>query len=518
MQLLILLALAASCGALAQSTPPPGLDQWVERTMQRFEVPGLALAVIKDGHVVHSRGYGVRNRNAPEKVDEQTLFGIASNSKAFTAAALAILVDEGKLAWDDPVQKHLPWFQMKDPFVTRELTVRDTLSHRSGLGLGAGDLMFWPDTDVTRREVVAGARHLPPASSLRSRYAYNNLMFVVAGEIVAAVSGRSWDDFVRQRILEPLGMSQTRTCAEGLSSTSDNVAVPHSRGWRLQGTLTPIHPTRDCTWAAAAGLRSNITDLSRWVLAHLNGGKSNDKQLWTEAAARQMWAPQTIIPISEPSEPLKALKANFAAYGLGWTLRDYRGRKIVSHGGALTGMLSTVYLIPEEKLGIIVLTNQEESGAFSSIVYHIVDHYLSAPPTDWIEAYTKSRDEMFRKAAEAEQKQVAARAPSSQPSLDLADYAGEYQDAWYGKCILTLHNGALSITMSRTPAMTGRLEHWQHNTFRAVWNDKTIPDAFVTFSLNHEGKIQKMELVATSTLADFSFDYHDLDFRPVPKR
>lgn len=511
-----LLLLLCAAG-LAQTAPPADLDAWVARAMKQFEVPGIAVAVVKDGRTVLAKGYGVRKLGEPAPVDEHTLFGIASNSKAFTAAALAMLVDEGKLSWDDPVQKHLPSFQLYDPFVTRELTVRDLLCHRSGLGLGAGDLLFWPDTDVTRDQVIAAARWIRPASSLRSRYAYNNLMFVVAGQVVAAVSGKSWDDFVRERIFAPLGMTETRIAVNG-NGVADNFAAPHSRGWRLEGTLAPIPPTQDRTWAAAAGIRSNVTDLSKWVTAHLNGGKVNGKALWSETAAREMWSAQTVIRISEPQEEaLKAAKPNFSAYGLGWSLRDYHGRKIVSHTGGLTGMVSTVVMVPSEKLGVIVLTNQEEGGAFSGIVNHILDHYLKLPQTDWIAAYEASRKRTLARAAETEAKQAKARNASSKPSLSLAAYAGEYRDPWYGKGVIALNGGRLVLRMSRTPAMVGDLEHWQHDTFLARWRDKTIPDAFVTFALNVEGKVGQVTMTAVSTLADFSFDYDDLLFTPVRK-
>ncbi len=511
----LLLLLCAA--ALAQTAPPADLDAWVSRAMQEFEVPGVAVGVVKDGGVVLARGYGVRKLGEPATVDAHTLFGIASNTKAFTAAALAMLVDEGKVSWDDPVQKHLPSFQLHDPFVTRELTVRDLLCHRSGLGLGAGDLLFWPDTDVTREQVVAAARWIRPASSFRSRYAYNNLMFVVAGQVVAAVSGKSWDDFVRERIFAPIGMTETRIAVNG-DSPGDNFAAPHSRGWRLEGTLTPIPPTQDRTWAAAAGIRSSVTDLSKWVLAHLNGGKVNGKPLWSEAAAREMWSAQTVIPISEPrEEALKAAKPNFSAYGLGWSLRDYHGRKVISHGGALTGMVSTVVMAPSEKLGIIVLTNQEESGAFSAIVNHILDHYLSLPRTDWIAAYKASRKRTLARAAEAEAKQARERSADSKPSLALSLYAGDYRDSWYGNAVVTLEDGRLVLKMSRTPAMVADLEHWHYDTFLARWRDKTVPDAFVTFALNVEGKVGQVTMKAVSPLADFSFDYDDLLFTPVPK-
>lgn len=502
--------------AAAGASPPPGLDRWIARAQREFEVPGVAVAIVKDGAVVHAKGYGVRKLGDPRPVDEHTLFGIASNTKAFTAAALAILVDEGKVAWDDPVQKHIPSFQLYDPYASRELTVRDALCHRSGLGLGAGDLLFWPDTSVTRGEVVAAARHIRPASSFRSRYAYNNLMFVVAGEIVASAARMSWDEFVRSRILAPLGMRETVIGAAGYHG-GENAAIPHSRGWRLQGApLRPIAPTRDETWAAAAGIRSSVADLSRWVLAHLNGGAAGGRPLWSASAAREMWSPQTLQTVSDPPAALKNTKANFAAYGLGWGLRDYHGRKVVSHGGALTGMVSAVFLIPEERLGVIVLTNQEENGAVSSIVYSVADHYLKREPTDWIAAFRSTRDERLKKAADEECRLEAGRAVNSRPSLDLDRYSGEYTDAWYGKARIGRQDGKLVLSFSRTAAMAAVLEHWQYDTFRAVFGDPTIPDAFVTFAVDYKGSVSQFTMTAVSPIADFSFDYHDLLFRRGP--
>ncbi len=501
-------------GAFAQG-PPAGLDDRVASAMKAFDVPGIAVAIVKDGKVVHAKGYGVRRLGEPALVDDQTLFGIASNTKAFTAAALGMLVDEGKLSWDDPVSRHLPGFAMQDPYASREITVRDTLSHRSGLGLGAGDLLFWPDTTVSREEVVAAVRSIAPASSFRSRYAYNNLMFVVAGQVIAAVTGRNWDDVIRERIFAPLGMHATRISNVGLAPDA-NVASPHSRGWRLEGELRPIQATRDDTWAAAAGIKSNLRDMTKWVAVQLARGKIDDtRRLFSERISDEMWQVATPIRINDPAPPLASTKPNFAGYGLGWNLRDYRGRKIVSHTGGLTGMVTLVMLVPSERLGIVVLTNQEEGGAFNAIGYHILDAYLGAPPTDWVAAYRQVRTDQLKRANEEEQKQAAARNRSSRPSLSLESYAGEYADAWYGRATLSIASGRLVLRLTRTPAAVADLEHWQYDTFRAVFADHTIPDAFVTFALDETGAIETMRMAPTSDLADFSFDYRDLLFRPV---
>lgn len=509
---ILLLALLFETASLLLAQPAD-LDAWVDRAQYEFEVPGVAVAIVKDGKVVLAKGYGSRNLARPGAVDPHTLFGIASNTKAFTAAAIAILVDEGKLNWDDPVQKYLPQFQLADAYPTREVTIRDLLSHRAGLGLGAGDLLYWPDTTFSRAQVVSAARHLPLVSSPRSRYAYNNLGFVVAGEVVAAVSGKPWEDFVRERIFTPLGMNETRIGSDGLDPATDNLAVPHSKGWRLEGTLKPVPPTRDAVWAAAAGIKSNVTDLAKWVTLQLEGGKlPNGAALFSGKGAAEMWSAQIPVPISEPIPALKSTKPSFSAYGLGWFLRDYQGRKIVTHSGGLTGMVSLTLLVPEERLGILILTNQEETGAFQSIGNHILDFYFDLPPTDWTAAYAASAAKTRREANEKEAKAFAARIPNTKPSLPLAAFAKQYTDPWYGKASIERNGDGLYLRFLGTPSMHGPLEHFHLDTFIARWQDPTIPDAYVHFTHRIDGSVDGFRMSAISELADFSFDFHDLHF------
>lgn len=373
------LILFISAQVLAQTGAPPDLDDYVARALKEFEVPGLAVAIVKDGKVELIKGYGVRKLGEPAPVDEQTLFGIASNTKAFTAAALAILVDEGRISWDDPVIKHLPGFQMYDPYVTREMTVRDLLTHRSGLGLGAGDLMFFPPTTFTRDEIVARLRYIKPATSFRSKYAYDNVLYLVAGQVVAAVSGKSWDEFIKERIFAPLGMTTSNTSVKDLRP-GGNFVSPHQK---VEGTLQPV-PYMDISNTAPAGaINSNVAEMSKWALAQLNEGAihsgqngGGDRRLFSARQSHEMWTAQTPIPSGNPPPQLSALRSNFSAYGLGWGLNDYRGHKVVSHSGGLLGMVSRVRMIPDMKLGIVVLTNQEAGGAMEAISYHIIDHYI----------------------------------------------------------------------------------------------------------------------------------------------
>jgi CubicO group peptidase (beta-lactamase class C family) len=515
------LALVIAITAAAQSVVPADLDAYVARSMKEFEIPGLSLAVVKDGKVVYAKGYGVRKLGDSAPVTENTLFGIASNTKAFTAAALAILVDEGKLSWDDPVIKHMPSFRLADPYVTNELMVRDLLSHRAGLGLGQGDLLYFPPTDYTPAQVVEHGRYFKPVSSLRSKYAYNNFMFEVAAQLVPQVSGMPYDQFVTERIFKPLGMNSSMVTAAAYKPGGD-WATPHSRGWRLEGKLEAIPVTIDNAWEGAAGIKSSAADLAKWMNAQLNSGKLPDgRPLFSEAAQRQMWSIQIPITISvSPTTPKGLIPARpqFAGYGLGWSLRDYRGRKIVSHGGALTGMVSTVQLVPDQHLGIVVLTNQEETGAYMAIVYHILDHVFQSPENDWISAYKQQRDDSIHRANEKEQKDAAARVKDSRSLASPEKLAGRYHDDWYGDVTITNENGKLVLRFTHTSMMVADLDFWQYDTFKAIFRDKTVPDAFVTFWFNANGQVDQMKMIPTNDLADFSFDYQDLLFRPVVEK
>ncbi|HSB08499.1 MAG TPA: serine hydrolase [Blastocatellia bacterium] len=506
--------------ALAQTSPPPDLDSYVARALKEFEVPGIAVAIVKDGKVVLAKGYGVRKLGEPSPVDEHTLFGIASNTKAFTAASLAMLVDEGKIGWDDPVTKHLPVFQLYDPYVTREMTIRDLLTHRSGLGLGAGDLLWWPATDYSRDEIMRRFRYVKPATSFRSRYAYDNVLYMIAGQIIPAVTGKSWDEFIKERIFKPVGMTESNTSVSAFRP-GDNIAIPHAP---VDGRIEAIKYINLDNVGPAGSINSNVTDLAKWMIVQLDGGalpgpSDMASRLFSQRQSREMWSAQTITPLGDPPPNLAALKANFSAYGLGWGLTDYRGKKVVSHTGGLPGYVSRVALIPDLKLGVVVLTNQESGGAFQAVVYHVFDHYLGASATDWVAAFRTLEVQERARAAEVEKRLATGRAADSKPSLPLARYAGRYVDAWYGEATISQEDGKLALRFSHTPALTGDLEHWQYDTFKVRWRDRSLnADAFVSFALKPDGGIEQMKMAAVSPLTDFSFDFQDLLFTPVTEK
>ena len=504
----------------AASFDATALDAWVEEVRERFEVPGIAVGVVKDGQVVFEGGWGVRELGRPEKVDAQTLFAIASNTKAFTAASLAMLVDEKKLSWDDRVTDHLPWFRMSDPYVTADMRIRDLLTHRSGLGLGAGDLLFWPGSDYSTTEVVQRLARVPLKTGFRERYAYDNILYATATLVIEQVSGQSYADFLQQRFFDPLGMSGTRFNVDALRP-GDPAATGHAKA-----DFTTLRPTFPLTWhnaAGAGGIYSSVHDMGRWMRAQLAGGSFTDGQgrehaLFTPARQKEMWSLVSPIPIAEPAVPeLAPSKPDFLGYGLGWMTSSYRGERLVWHTGGWPGMVSRVTLVPGRNLGVVVLTNQESGGAFNALTLQILDAFLQpAQKNDWIAAYAAAADKSRAKADEAWAKRVAARDKRSRPSLPDSAWTGTWRDAWYGDVVIEQKDGRLRMRFPRSPLLTGTLEHWQHDTFLVKWDDRTLNgDAFVTFTLDADGKPREARMEAASDLTDFSFDFQDLVLKPV---
>ena len=496
-------------------TPPADLDRFVEATMRQFDVPGVALAIVHDGKVIVARGYGVKKLGDPAPVGPRTRFGIASNTKAFTATALGILVEEGKVDWDAPVIRYLPDFALYDPYVTRELTVRDLLVHRSGLGLGAGDLLWWPASTYDRHEIARRLRYIKPATSFRSAYAYDNVLYLVAGELIERVSGQSWEEFVQSHILARVGMTGSNVRHSDAERGGD-VATPHAM---VDGTVRPIAPFASDNTNPAGGINSNAEDMAKWMIVQLDSGRLADgSRLFQPATTRQLWRVVTPMPIGAPPPGLEHLAPNFNGYALGFGVSDYRGHKKLQHSGGLPGYVSLVTMIPDQRLGVAVLTNQESTLAFAAITNHIVDHYLNADGVDYLAAYQRLLTRAQQQVAQAGRQASAARDSTSGPSLPLAKYAGTYTDAWYGDVTVTLEGDRLVMRFGHTPQLVGDLQHWQHDTFVARWRDRELrADAYVTFALDPDGSIDEVKMAPASPDVDFSFDFQDLLLKPVRK-
>lgn len=506
---MFLLLLIFGINASAQITAPQ-VDELVERTLKTFDVPGIAVAIVKDGKVVISKGYGVKSILTKEKVDANTLFGIASNSKAFTTAALAMLVDEGKLNWDDKVSQYIPDFKMYNNYVTDEFTIRDLLTHRSGLGLGAGDLMIWPDgNNFTTNDIIQNLQFLKPVSAFRTKYDYDNLLYIVAGEVIHRVSGKTWNEFIEERILTPLQMDKTASTFTRLKDTS-NVIAPHVP---TDGKLKVISRYKSMTFDPAAGIYSSVNDLSKWVIMQLQNGKYGDgKQLFSEKQHKEMWSPQTILP-NNPNPPYKT---NFKAYGLGWQLMDVNGYKQVSHTGGLDGIVTQVLMIPELNLGIIALTNQQSGAAFTAISNTIKDSYMNIKSDDYVLTLGKQRKEKEDNADKITDEVWATIAKNRKEKVktDFRKYSGTFIDNWFGEITLYENKGKFYFTSRRSPQLSGEVFFYKNDTFAVKWNNRSfLADAFLHFSEANAG----LKMNPISPLTDFSYDFQDLDFHRVEK-
>jgi CubicO group peptidase (beta-lactamase class C family) len=495
----------------AASISPEQIDRTVASAMKAFQVPGVAVGIVKDGKLIFAKGYGVREIGKSGRIDPETLFQIGSNTKAFTAAALAILVDEGKLRWDDKVIDHLPQFRLYDPYVTREFTIRDLLTHRSGLGLGAGDLMFFPATDMSRDEIIHGLRYLKPASSFRSTFAYDNLLYMVAGQIIPVVTGKSWEDFVTGRIFGPLQMAP---CAASYGRIADrsNLAAPHVV---INGEIKPVAAQNMDAIGPAGTINCSIRGISQWLMTQLAAGKAPSGQpLFSADRSREMWTVTTPVAVNPVLSAMYG--THFSGYGLGWFLSDTHGYERVNHTGGVLGTVTWVSMIPELNLGVLVFTNQQNDGAIESIGGQILDGYLGVPHRDWVAIAKGVMDERGSSASALETAAAQVVATAGPPPLPLDAYVGTYQDSWRGDAVVRRVGENLVLRFSRTEYLEGPLVHYSGNIFIVRWSDRSLDaDAYVRFEQGFGEQLTGMTMQAVSPATDFSFDFQDLDFKRV---
>lgn len=490
------------------------IDSLVQKTMRTFDVPGMAVAVLKDGKIYHKNTYGIQSVKNKKPVNDQTLFGVASNTKAFTTAALGQLVEQHQLEWDTKVIDIIPEFQLYDGYVTREFTIRDLVTHRSGLGLGAGDLMVFPATNTTTmEEMIHNLRYLKPVSSFRSKYDYDNLLYIVAGEIVARVSGKGYDDYLKENFFQPLGMKRSKLSIAAIEADTNRIDGHAPVNKELQittGTFTQIS-------TPAAGIYASINDMAIWVQALLNKGKYGPQlkdSLFSEKTLREMWTPQTLVRTAPGP-----YNTHFLAYGLGWFLSDVNGHFQVTHTGGLLGIVSQVTILPDLNLGIIVLTNQESGAAFTAITNSIKDAYFGIKGKDRIKEYNdrrlaneKKEDSLLTQLEKDIQIQLSKKAGTLNPS----DFTGSYIDPWFGKVRISQQKDGLHFQAEKVSDLTGKMTYYKGTTYIVRWNDASLKaDAFVNFDLNTEGKASGFLMSPVSPLTDFSYDYQDLKFEKI---
>ncbi|MGI8618513.1 MAG: serine hydrolase [Gemmatimonadaceae bacterium] len=472
------------CTAGAQGDAFAELDRYIESALSGWQVPGLAIAIVRNDSVVHARGYGVRRIGDTARVNERTLFAAASTTKAFTSALIAMLVDEKKMRWDDPAAMHLPGFQLYDPYVTRELTIRDLLSHRSGLS--RGDLS-WYGTPIDRDEVIRRVRFLRPTSSFRSSYGYQNVMYVAASQAAARVTGKSWDELIDERLFTPLGMDETNTSVRDLAG-KPNVAQPHALVDRKVVAL----PYRNVDNIGGAGaMNSSARDMAQWVRFQLTNGRFGGRQLISPASMREMRRPHTIVPLDTIAERINPT-THFRAYALGWNTEDYRGRRILWHAGNLDGMSSIVGFMPEENIGVVVLVNMNQVLLTTAVMRRVWDMHLGGPPNDWAEIFFKLRRDGIARSDSMERKMAADRIGRTRPSLALSSYAGTYSDSLFGQVSIRLDGSKLVADAG--PSWVGDVSHWHYDTFRITWRDPMMGRSFATFTIGPSAKVETLRL------------------------
>lgn len=505
----IILLFLLSQSILAQ-IPSAKIDSLALDAMKKFNVAGAAIAIVKDGKIIHNKGYGIKSIITKEPVNEYTNFAIASNSKAFTCAALAILVEEGKLSWTDKVKDHIPEFKMYNDYVTQNFNIQDLLTHRSGLGLGIGDLMFFPNgSDFTMKDILNSFQYYEPKSAFRTQFDYDNQLYFVAGEVILRVSGMTWEQFVQTRIFKPLGMNNSYTALSMITDKS-NLASPHND---VKGILKQLPNWDEMINGAAGGIYANTTDLCQWMLVHLNKGKYGDNlksQLFTQESQREMWKIHTV----EDGFGGR-YNTHFAGYGLGWFLTDIKGNMMVSHTGGLPGMLSITTLIPDMNLGMVILTNTAEGGGamFSAVNNTIIDSYLGLDDFGWTDKYVKLLAENEGEADAVTDNVWKTVKAASRKKIDVKTYIGVYEDKWFGKAEVFMKGKQLWFKCLRSPKLNGPMQFYKANSFAIKWEYQDMnADAFAIFSLDEEGKAQGIKLKGISPNIDFSFDFQDLDF------
>lgn len=516
--LLIAFLLSGSIAQAQQKTDlPPDLDAYINKALKTFEVPGAAVAIVHHGKVVMAKGFGIKKLNEPAKVDEHTLFAIASNTKVFTATALTMLAEEGKLKLDDPVINYLPWFRLSDPWVTSQITVRDLLVHHSGIPAYAEDVLLFPPSDYSRKELLMKLKTVPLVRGFRTTYAYDNILFVAAGEVVKAASGMEWEDFIQTRIFNKIGMNESVSRWSSFKNKS-NISGGHLR---VQGNLKEAKQVMEQAIGdsgdAAGGIASNATDMAKWLITQLDSGKAaNGERIYKSSATNDLW--KIVAQMSNDKMPadLIAAQTDFKGYALGLRVYNYGKYKVIGHGGKLDGFVSQVAIVPKLNLGIAVLTNQESTSAYWSIIYQVLDHYMQNKPTDWISGYKKIADQSLAKTKEEFQKAIIIPQSGTKPSLPVEKYLGTYHDDLYGDITLDKEADKIILRFTRTPQHVAEVEHFQYDTFLARFQNPDLrTDSYVTFTLNPDGTVSELKLKIIDPDSDISFE--GLSFKKTKK-
>lgn len=481
-QISLIVFVSFFCSTLfAQQTLPENFDSWLELSRQDWKIPGMAVGIVKDGEVIYAKGFGEKRLGNGEEVDANTIFSIASVSKNITAAALGILVDEGKIDWDDKITKHIPWFQLKDPWITQEITIRDALTHRVGLGRILGNRLQFM-TNSPRDSILYQMRYMELEKPFRSAFVYNNVMYSLAGQIIEHTDGRTWDAFLKERLFAPLEMNSATTSINQLK-TSDNQAYPHQE---IEGKVVPISRRNWDNAGPAGGVNASVNDLNKWMLMQLEtSGEYKGKTIISAEQMNEIHKPQMVVPRGN------AMDAQ-SSYGFGWNITDYKGKRVITHGGATDGFNTAMYLMPELDLGIIVVGNTFNSLG-NAVAYQVMDSFLGNSDVDWSQRYLQGYNRAYDRALEAREKIHQARIKKTKPSLELDAYVGRYHSMGYGNVEVKKIGNDLVLYFWDTEGLEAKLEHWHYDTFRAVWKNTAQREEFMQFHLNKQGNVEALD-------------------------
>ncbi len=482
------------------------LDEYLAKSLKEWKIPGMAVAVVQGDSIAFAKGYGIREFGKKGKVNSKTLFAVASNTKSFTSAALSQLVDEGKLNWDDKVIDYLPWFRMYNNYVTGEMTVRGLLCHRSGLKTFSGDLL-WYETNYSQDEVIKRARFLKPEYGFRAHFGYSNIMVSAAGRIIPEITGDSWQNYIHTHFFKPLGMSSSLLSVKELKGKT-NVAMPH----HVAEGKDPL-PIDYMQWdnvAPAAAVISDVEDMSRWLIMQMNDGIYKGDTILSANQIFEMHSTQTPDNVN-PGWLSYFPGKHFSTYGLGWSLFDYKGVKVINHSGGADGMISQTMIVPEKKIGIVVLTNSVNYLP-TALMYYVLDDYFGNPEKDWSAFFLRVKNFMDNLDKKDREKAEKERNPNTKPALTLKEYTGTYGGDLYGNAEVRLEKGHLVLDFLPSEVLIGDLSHWQYETFKIkLRNSPTLPEGTVTFILGKNGKANELKV----DIPNPDFDFTELKFKKI---
>ncbi len=479
-RVIILQLIAISVVAQDYSAKIKEFDAYVDKARKEWQVPGMAVAIVKDGQVIFKKGYGVRQLGKTDPVDTQTLFACASTTKAMTATCMGILVDQGKVKWDDQVINYLPEFELYDPFVTRELKIKDLFTHNTGVGNAD---YLWVNMNIPSNEILQKMRLVKPSYSMRAGYTYQNIFYLVAGKVIEKVSGQPWEEFIRQNIFSKIGMNRTFPVLREVKD--GNQSSPH---YNVDNSILVIERTSADAIGAAGSVWSCADDMSKWALCMLDSSKYSGGRLLKAKTWQEIFKPQVVIPQSYPT--MQLTKPNWTTYALGWFQHDYKGKKVNFHTGSLAGEIAIHGQLPEERLAIYVFGNYDHAEVRHALLYKSFDLFALGGDRDWSSEFFA----LYKKLDDQQEKQKqdfeAKRLPNTKPSLALADYAGKYTDPLFGQLEIATEGNSLSVNMNNF--VKAKLEHWHLDTFRGWYQKKWYGQATLNYSIGADGKISKV--------------------------